>query len=67
MKEVRLSEIDRRTMTCALKMFLDAVKQADIDNENVTVMSKSVALISCVNIIRAFDLEDLMEELEDVL
>lgn len=66
MKEVRLTEVERRTMACALSLFMDAVKEAEINNENVTVLTKTIALISCTKIIQAFDLEEFMEELEDV-
>lgn len=65
MKEIRLTETDRRTLTCALSLFIDVVKAQEI-SEKVSIKSKTIALLSCANLIDAFDLGDFMEEIENV-
>ena len=66
MKEVRLTDTDRKTIATALSILIDLIKAQEL-NELVTVESKTIALLSCARIVEAFDLEEYMEELEDVL
>lgn len=65
MKEVRLTETDRRTIATALSIFIELVKAQEL-TEKATIQTKTIALLSCARVIEAFDLEDLMEELENV-
>lgn len=65
MKEVRLTETERRTMACALSILIEVIKAQEL-SENVNITTKTVALLSCARLVDAFDLEEYMEKLENI-